>query len=173
MAVTQEKGIVRAQELMKNFGSRARQLQAGGKKVVGYLCCYPPVEFLTALDLVPFRIQGNTREPISEADAYLETIMCPFIRSCFDRALKGDYKFLDGLVVPHSCDTVQRIYDIWRFYSPVPFTHFLNVPHMVSPSSFTFFEKELELFQQALEGLAGKKITPEDLQAAVKLHDEN
>ncbi|MDP6509674.1 MAG: 2-hydroxyacyl-CoA dehydratase family protein [Dehalococcoidia bacterium] len=173
MAVTHEKGIARAQGLVESFGSRARQLRAEGKKVVGYLCCYPPVEFLTALDLVPFRIQGSTREPISQADAYLETIMCPFMRSCFDRALKGEYDFLDGLVVPHSCDTVQRIYDIWRFYSPVPFTHFLNVPHMVSPSSFTFFERELELFLRALEGFTGRKITPEALQAAVELHDEN
>ncbi|MEE9202885.1 MAG: 2-hydroxyacyl-CoA dehydratase family protein [Dehalococcoidia bacterium] len=173
MVVTQRQGISRAQELVEDFGSRARQLKGEGKKVVGYLCCYPPVEFLTALDLVPFRIQGSTRVPISQADAYLETIMCPFIRSCFDRALRGDYEFLDGLVVPHSCDTVQRIYDIWRFYSPVPFTHFINVPHMVSPSSYPFFEMELEGFQRALESFTGKKVTPEALKAAVELHDES
>lgn len=173
MAVTQKQGIARAQDLVEDFGGRARQLKAEGRQVVGYLCCYPPVEFLTALDLVPFRIQGSTRVPISEADAYLETIMCPFIRSCFDRALRGDYAFLDGLVVPHSCDTVQRIYDIWRFYSPLPFTYFLNVPHMVAPSSYPFFEKELEGFQRALEGFTGKKITPDALRAAVELHDED
>lgn len=173
MAVIQKQGIARARGLVEDFGSRARQLKAQGKKVVGYLCCYPPVEFLTALDLVPFRIQGSTREPISLADAYLESIMCPFMRSCFDRALRGDYGFLDGLVVPHSCDTVQRIYDIWRFYSPLPFTHFINVPHMVAPSSYGFFEKELERFQRALEGFTGKKVTAQGLKAAVERHDEN
>lgn len=171
--VTQAKGLERAQELQQHWGARAKELKAQGKKVVGYLCCYPPVEFLTALDLVPFRIQGSVRTPISFADTYLETIMCPFMRSCFDRALQGEYAFLDGFVVPHSCDTVQRIYDIWRAYQKIPYTHFINVPHMLFPSSYHFFQQELERFQSSLEQFTGKKITTEALQKAIALHNEN
>lgn len=61
---------------------------------------------MTALGMVPYRIMGNLREPVTEADAYLETEVCPYIRNCFDRGLKGDYGFLDGVVVPHSCENV-------------------------------------------------------------------
>jgi benzoyl-CoA reductase/2-hydroxyglutaryl-CoA dehydratase subunit BcrC/BadD/HgdB len=61
---------------------------------------------------VPYRITGAL-QPITEADAYLETLMCPFVRSCFDLALKKRYDFVDGMIWPNSCDTVQRTFDIW------------------------------------------------------------
>ena len=51
--------------LYKERGQRAKELKKSGKKVIGYFCCFVPVEILTALDLVPYRIQGNVIEPIS------------------------------------------------------------------------------------------------------------
>ncbi|MEW6033921.1 MAG: 2-hydroxyacyl-CoA dehydratase family protein [Chloroflexota bacterium] len=159
--------------LYQERAKRARELSKQGKGVVGYLCCFVPVEFLTALDLVPYRIQGSVREPITMADSYLETIMCPYVRSCFDLALKGDYEFLSGLVVPHSCDTIQRIYDIWRVYREPKYHHFINVPHMMDPSSYEFFRKELELFGRSLEKFTGQKLTEQRLHHAIRLHNQN
>lgn len=166
-------GLKRAEEIYYNRGRRARELKEEGKKTIGYFCCYSPLEMMTALGLVPYRIQGSMREPITQADTYLESIMCPFMRSCFDKALKGEYKFLDGLVVPHTCDTVQRIYDIWKVYSPLPYTHFIDVPHMLHPASFDFFRLELERFKKSLENLVGKKMDDESLIEAIKLHNKN
>ncbi|MBF8266380.1 MAG: hypothetical protein HW384_2244, partial [Dehalococcoidia bacterium] len=163
----------RVKHLYENRSLRAKELRAQGKNIIGYFCCYPPIEFLTALDLVPFRIQGTVKEPITKADAYLETIMCPFMRSCFDLALKGQYDFLDGLVVPHSCDTVQRIYEIWRHYRKPEYTHFINVPHMLDATSYEFFKRELESFQRSLEEYTCLKLTQERLDKAIGLHNEN
>ena len=70
------KGLERARELYANRGLRAKELREKGNKVVGYICCFPPVELITAAGLVPYRITGS-QEPITEADAYLETLMCP------------------------------------------------------------------------------------------------
>ena len=173
MLKAETRGLARVKELYENRGQRAKELRAQGKKVIGYFCCYPPVEMFTALDVVPFRIQGSVKDPVTMADAYLETIMCPFMRSCFDQALKGYYDFLDGLVVPHSCDTVQRIYDIWRFYKKPEYSHFINIPHMVHPASYQFFRQELERFQKSLEEYTGKKLTPQALDRAIALHNEN
>jgi bzd-type benzoyl-CoA reductase N subunit len=166
-------GLAMADKLYQNRGGRARELKAQGKKVIGYFCNYPPVEFLTALDLVPFRIMGRPPKATSHADTCLETIICPYLRSCFDMALDGSYDFLDGLVVPHSCDVVQRIYDIWKYYCKPAYSHFLNVPHMTQPSSFEFFKKELALYQRSLENFTGKQISPDGLRNAIKLHNEN
>ncbi len=163
----------RVKHLYENRSLRAKELRAQGKKIIGYFCCYPPIEFLTALHLVPFRIQGTVKEPITKADAYLETIMCPFMRSCFDLALKGQYDFLNGLVVPHSCDTVQRIYEIWRHYRKPEYTHFINVPHMLDATSYEFFKRELESFQRSLEEYTGLKLTQERLDKAIGLHNQN
>ena len=79
-------------------GERARQLHADGKKIIGYFCCFVPDEIITAFGLIPFRIQGSQSDPIDQADAFLEPMACPFARSCFNLALKGEYAFLDGFV---------------------------------------------------------------------------
>lgn len=173
MVETKNQGMDRVNKLYEDRGSRARELRAQGKKVIGYFCCYPPLELMTALDLVPYRIQGSVHEPITQADAYLESVMCPFMRSCFDLSLKGEYDFLDGLVVPHSCDTVLRIHDIWKHYRKPAYTHTLNVPHMVDASSSEFFKQELRVFQGSLEGYAGRKMTPQGLDRAIELHNRN
>ncbi len=160
-------------DLYEHRTARARELHSRGRKVIGYLCCYVPLELFTAAGVVPYRIMGSLDQTISEADSYLETIVCPFIRSCFDIALKGEYDFLDGIVMPHSCDTVQRIYDIWKYHKQPAFSHFLNLPHMEDESSKRFYLKELERLKKALEDFTGHPISEADLKSAVSLHNEN
>jgi benzoyl-CoA reductase/2-hydroxyglutaryl-CoA dehydratase subunit BcrC/BadD/HgdB len=77
----------------KDYGIRARELKKEGKTVISYLCSLVPVEIITAAGLVPFRIRGNVNEPITKGDTNLETIACPFIRSCFDLSVKGWYDY--------------------------------------------------------------------------------
>lgn len=152
-------------------GKRARELHDSGKKVIGYFCCFVPDEIITAFDMVPYRIQGSQTDPIDEADALLEPMACPFARSCFNMALKGDYEFLDGFVAPHSCDTIEHLYHIWHKNKPSPFNHMINVPHMMGPSSDQFYKKELAYFIHRLEEFSGKKLDEAKLRDAVKLYN--
>jgi bzd-type benzoyl-CoA reductase N subunit len=163
--------IGQLQELYTERGKRARQLHNSGNKVIGYLCCFVPDEIITAFDMVPYRIQGSQSAPIDQADACIEPMACPFARSCFNLALNGEYDFLDGFVAPHSCDTVERMYHIWRHYKPAPFTHFINVPHMMGPSSDEFYHKELQLFIKDLEKWSGKKLDTVKFREAVRLYN--
>jgi hypothetical protein len=39
--------------------------------------------------MVPLRLEGNVSEAITRGDAYMETIVCPFVRNVFDGALRG------------------------------------------------------------------------------------
>lgn len=160
-------------ELYENKSRRAKDLHSQGQKVIGYLCCYVPLELFTATGIIPYRIMGRLDQTISEADSHLETIVCPFIRSCFDLSLKGEYDFLDGIVMPHSCDTVQRIYDIWKYHKKPAFSHFLNLPHMEDESSKRFFLSELQRLKKALEDFTGHEISGRDLQKAIALHNKN
>jgi benzoyl-CoA reductase/2-hydroxyglutaryl-CoA dehydratase subunit BcrC/BadD/HgdB len=65
-----------------NYGTRARELKNQGQKVIGYICSFVPLEIITAAGCVPFRVRGDIREPITKGDTLMETIVCPFIRSC-------------------------------------------------------------------------------------------
>lgn len=161
----------RIETIYANRGDRARELRGAGEKVVGYLCCFVPDEIIAALGMVPFRIQGSQREPIDEADAFLEPMACPFARSCFNMALKGRYEFLDGFVAPHSCDTIERMYHIWRSNTPSPFSHLINVPHMMGPSSAQFYKSELRYYASSLEAFSGRKLDPEALRQTIRLYN--
>ncbi len=173
MAKVAQGGLDRARELYDDRGLRARELAAEGKKVIGYLCCYVPAELMTALDLVPYRIQGGVGRPLKHADQYLETIMCPYVRSCFDLAMGGEYNFLSGVVIPHTCDAMHRIYDTWKYYVKLSYSHCLTVPHMTHKASFEFFEAELRDMRRSLEGFAGRTASESDLQDAIVLHNSS
>ncbi len=163
--------LQKIEEIYENRGARARALRDSGKKVIGYFCCFVPDEIITAFDLIPYRIQGSQNDPIDEADAFLEPMACPFARSCFNMALKGEYDFLDGFVAPHSCDTIERMYAIWLKNKPSPFNHMINVPHMLGPSSDEFYRRELEYFIQRLEEFTGQKRDDQKLHDAIALYN--
>ncbi|MDY6834414.1 MAG: 2-hydroxyacyl-CoA dehydratase family protein [Chloroflexota bacterium] len=167
-----EPSLATVEKLYQNRGLRAVELKTEGIKTMGYLCCYAPTELLTAAGVVPLRITGNVNESISMADAHIETITCPFVRNCFDLALRGEYSFLDGFVVPHTCDNVARIYDIWRYTIRQPYNHFINVPHTIATGSLDFFRAELDTFKKSLETSLDKHISSDELRESIALHNQ-
>ena len=157
----------------QNYGIRTRELRDQGQKVIAYLCSLVPVEIIAAAGCVPFRIRGDVNEPITKGDTNLETIACPFIRSCFDVSLKGRYDFSDGLIIPHACDSMARTYSTWRYSLELPYSHFINVPHTITESSMEFFIAELNTFRKSLGRFVGKEISNDDLAQAIDLYNKN
>jgi benzoyl-CoA reductase subunit C len=173
MTELQQHGLAKADAYYREYGSRAKELRAEGKKIIGYLTALGPVEIMTAAGVVPFRMKGNVSEAITKGDAYMETIVCPFVRNVFDAAVKGKYEFLDGLVLPHQCDSIDRTTDVWSDNLKLPYFHFLNVPHVTDGPSVEFLKGILRIFIGTLEKFTGQKITDDALAQAVKAHNEN
>jgi len=165
-------GLSRAKEIYQNRGQRAKELKKEGKKLIGYLDIYPVLEMLTALDLVPYRILGDMNEPITEADACLPTVVCPFLRSSMDLALKGKFDFLDGAAFAHTCEVAEKMAHIWRIYLDPPYLHFIDTPHTTHAAARKHFKELLKDFQQTLEAFAGKELTTERLKAAIEVHNQ-
>jgi len=166
-------GLARVKEFYQDRGKRARALKSKGQKILGYFCCFPPLEVMTAANLTPYRVVGDLREPITKADACIEAVACGYVRNCLDGGLKGRYDFLDGLVFPHACETIQSLYDIWKYYLKPAYCYFLNVPTVVSPTSQTFFKAEIEFFKESVERLIGGEISKDDMRGAIRLYNEN
>ena len=157
--------------VMSDRLGRAKELKKQGRTVMGYVCCFVPLEMFTALDIVPVRMLGNCSENQSEADKHVENIMCSFIRSVFDVDLKGQYDFLDGLVVPHSCDSVCMTWGLWPFYRQRAFQYFLDVPHVVNETGEYLMVDALRRFKEKLEAYTGRPLTEEALRRAIQLHN--
>jgi len=166
------KGLAKAKDVYEHRSKRARELKAAGQKVFGYFCCYPPLEIMRAMDLLPIRILGDMDEPITVADGYLPTVMCIFYRSCFDVGMKGRYDYLDGFVGAHACDAAERTAHIWKNHIKTPCNFFLDIPHTSLPESVDYFKEQLRFFKQALEEQTGTKLTDLRLKESIALYNQ-
>jgi len=166
-------GLATAEQYYNNYGLRAKELKNEGKKVIGYLSAIVPVEILTAAGVVPVRMKGNVSEAITKADAYMETIVCPFVRNVFDSTLKGKYNYLDGLVLPHLCDSMSRTPNVWNYTLQLPYFHYLNMPHVTDGPSLDLTKELFRIFIRSLESLTGRKISNADIAQAIIAHNEN
>lgn len=169
----QRTGLAKVAHYYENYGARARELKARGERLMGYICSFVPVEIIAAAGFVPFRIRGDVHEPITKGDTQLETIACPFMRSCFDLSLKGSYDFIEGIIIPHACDSMARTYSVWRYSLGLRYSHFVNVPHTVTDASREFFTAELETFRQSIGRYAGRDVSDGKLAQAIQLYNEN
>ncbi|MFC1856990.1 2-hydroxyacyl-CoA dehydratase subunit D [Thermodesulfobacteriota bacterium] len=166
------KGLAKAKDIYEYRSKRARALKEEGKKVFGYFCCYPPLEIMTGLDLLPVRILGDMDEPITIADGYLPTVMCIFYRSCFDVGMKGRYDYLDGFVGAHACDGAERTAHIWKNYIKTPCNFFLDIPHTSRDEAVDYFKEQLVYFKKTLEDFVGHKLTDDSLREAIALQNK-
>lgn len=166
-------GLKRVDDIYLNRDRRARELKAQGKKIIGYLCYFAPPELITAAGLVPYRIMGKMGDDILEANNHIESNSCAYVRNCFAQDLKGNYDFIDGLLIAHSCDMALRAYGVWRDATKPEYSYMFNVPHTVTEWSIDFFNREIALFKKSLEAYSGVKITDEAIKEAVKLHNDN
>ena len=158
--------LAAARDLSDSRDSRARELKGDGRKILGYFCAFFPVEFLTAADIVPYRLMGNLRGPVSIANTYVDPSVCPFVKSCFDMAMKGEYDFLDGWVMPDACDNTKIIYRVWTYNLPSQYAYLLNVPNFLDEECFTFLNRELAFLRKSLGEFAQCEITDEKLHQA-------
>jgi benzoyl-CoA reductase subunit C len=166
-------GLATAEKYYRDYGTRARELKNSGRKVIGYLSALCPVEIFTAAGVVPIRLKGNVSEAVTKADAYMETMVCPFVRNVFDAALKGRYEYLDGIVLSHQCDSIDRTFDVWSYNLGFPYRHFINYPHVTDDPSIEFTNEILRIFIRTLEKFTGNKISDQALSEAVRAHNEN
>ncbi|MBN1567859.1 MAG: 2-hydroxyacyl-CoA dehydratase [Acidobacteria bacterium] len=173
MTEMQSGGLAKAEKYYSDYGLRARELKNEGRKVIGYLSALCPVEILTAAGVVPVRLKGNVSEAVTKADAYMETMICPFVRNVFDAALKGRYGYLDGMVLVHQCDSIDRTNDVWRYNLGFPYWHFVNYPHVTDDPSIEFTIEILRIFIRTLEKFTGREISDSALAEAVRAHNEN
>jgi benzoyl-CoA reductase subunit C len=136
--------------------------------IIGYFCSYAPEEVICAAGAVPFRIFG-TRGDISLADAHLQSYCCSLARGGLEDALTGRLAFLDGTVFPHTCDSIQRLSDIWRLNGDFPFHADIVLPvKLDTPSARAYMTAVLRDFRDELAAALGVSLTNDDLASAVR-----
>jgi len=146
--------------------------QATGKPVIGNFCSYTPEELIYAAGGVAFRLFG-TKDDISMADAHLQAYCCSLVRGGLEDALKGNLSFLDGTVFPHTCDSIQRLSDIWRLNAGFAFHIDVVLPvKLDTASARTYMIDVLNAFKSDLESALNVSITNEKLLQSIRMYNQ-
>ncbi len=151
----------------------ARKLQKDtGRKIIGYMCSYAPEEIIFAAGAHPLRLFSSGRN-ILAADGHLQSYCCSLVRGVLENALTGNYDFLDGMIFPHTCDSVQRLSDIWRLNIPHGFHCDVVLPvKLDTVSARQYMQDVLRLFCADLEKTLQVKISVSGLRQSIALFNE-
>ena len=143
-----------------------------GGKAVGFFCCLAPEEIIHAAGALPVRITGENRVT-SKSGAHLQSYCCSLARTSLDMALTGDLDFLDGTVFVHTCDTMQRLSDIWRLNAGYAFHGDVVLPvRFEGDAALEYMREELAFFRQRVSDNIGP-VDDSALVKSIKLYNRN
>jgi len=144
-----------------------------GSGILGYFCTNTPEELIHAAGFLPVRIL-STPTSVSLASKHLQSYSCSLVQSSLEAALRGDLKFLDGTVFPHTCDSIQRLSDIWAENLRFSFHWDIVLPvKLHTESARAYLLQELARLRRGLEDFAGRPVTDGDLEKSISLFNQN
>jgi benzoyl-CoA reductase/2-hydroxyglutaryl-CoA dehydratase subunit BcrC/BadD/HgdB len=164
-------GLTRAREILVSRKEGALARKQAGRKVVGYLSVHVPLEIVEAFGMVPYRILGDIREPVTEADRGLPAAFCPYMRSVLDLALKGRFDFLDGFAMAHPCDAQEKTVRVISSMVGFPFTHFIDVPSTAHGYAIEYFRTQIENFCAQMSRYSGQPFSEQKLREAIHAYN--
>lgn len=153
-------------------GSVKKFSKSEKKPVLGYFCTYTPEEIIHAAGAIPFRIMGENKA-VERADGHLQSYSCSLIRTGLDMALLGKLDFVEGTVFPHTCDSIQRLSDIWRVNVKLPYHADVVLPvKLNTESSRKYMIEEIKRFKKSLEEHLSTNISDEKLKSSIKAYNK-
>ena len=151
------------------------EYKAQGKKVVGVLPYYAPEELVYAAGIVPMGIWGSNTKTISRAKEYCATFYCTIAQLALEMLLDGTMDGLDGIITPTICDTLRPMSQNFR----VAMGDKMSVIFLAHPQNrfeefgLQFTVDQYNHVKEELEKIAGREITNDDIQNAIKVYNES
>ncbi|GAB1263356.1 2-hydroxyacyl-CoA dehydratase subunit D [Aurantivibrio infirmus] len=165
------------QSIINDRRSQARKWKSKGGKVVGYLSNNIPLELIEAAGMMPFHLNGDPKQNTEHADEFMEPAFDPITRVIFDSLLKGDFEFVDLILLPRSNDAQQRLYyyicEIQRKHPHYKLPPVFLVDLLSSPRATTEKHNLLKFkeFLTFLESFTESVIDEQKISAAIKSYN--
>lgn len=147
---------------------------ADGKKKVGYLCTYTPLELINAAGVNQVRLfkMGNT-EVVASGEQITQSVFCDFTKSILGAFKEGDplYKALDKVYTFYTCDCIKKVGEaIGDFFAPTDIYILPRLRH--KDSSRGYYRTEILNFKEDLERLSGNTVSEEAVREQIKLYNQ-
>lgn len=157
-------------EAWRSHGERLAALAASGQRFLGYFCTYTPIEMLHAAGFVPVRILGGGEGALPLASTLAPPFVCPYLRQALEKGLKGEYRYVSGLVQGYTCDAACGIANIWELHVPGALCHTVSLPYADGPDARRFLRQALAELAEKLASV-GAPLTASSLAASLELYE--
>jgi len=125
------------------------------QKVFGWFCTYTPIELIHAAGFLPVRIYGGTIR-VELAGNLVPNFVCPYMRTSLERALRGEYKYLSGVIQGYTCDTPCGMMNIWEENCGPGLYHTIPLPYNTDENARAFYRNTLNELIDKLAGAGGR-----------------
>lgn len=145
--------------------------QKTGGKIAGISGLDVPEPILHAAGILPIVLLEKEDEPITAANAHVETHQCGYIRSVVNQALLGEYDYMDFLLF-HDCCHIERMTgDALPMYSEgkIKVEYIYLPPNVEYDTTKKYVEKEYRKLIARMEAISGNTVTEEKLQESIHL----
>ncbi len=162
------------EDLNFNYARKWKAAQAG-RKVIGFLPVYSPLEIIHAAGCLPLGIfGGGDAMEVIHGDAYYQSYICRIPRSTIELGVTNRLDFVDGMVFPFVCDVIRNLSGMWKIMFPNVWSKFFDTPQNFDSSiGGTYYVQELKEFKEGLEHVTGRTISDDDIRRSTKLYNEN
>lgn len=160
-----EQAIVDPQKTFEKYRS-------ANQKAIGCIPYFAPYELVDAAGMYPIELWGGDTE-ISRANGYYPAFYCSILVTLMERALRGEYDYLSGVIIPTTCDGLRNLEENWKFAVPE-----MSVMSLVQPANRThpaaedYLLSELEEVKEKLEEISGNAITDKALRDSINAYNK-
>ena len=138
-----------------------------GGKIVGIYCSFVPTELIMAAGAVAVSLCATSEEPISAAEEYLPSNLCPLIKASYGFGLTDTcpyFYFSDFIVGETTCDGKKKMFEL---LNDIKETYVMQLPSSRDETALNMWEQEMYKFWRKLEDFYGVTITEEDVKKAI------
>ncbi len=155
----------------------AREWKAAepGRKVVGFMPVYIPLEIIHAAGMLPLGVLGGGDQlEVIHGDAYYQSYICRIPRSTIELAISGRLDFLDGMLFPSTCDVIRNLSGMWQLMFPEVYVRYFDVPQNFEDEvGGQYYVNELRELKAGLESISGQPIADDALGNSIGAYNDN
>ena len=156
-----------------DFTKREKEIRAAkqeGKKVIGYMCLFAPIELILAADAIPVRVNSGWYDASKLGDRVVPVEVCPMVRSTIGAkmiALSPYLELSDTLISALTCDGMTKLGEVLSDFKPV---WAMTIPRVKDTAqSMRLWSEEIKVIRGQIEELTGNKIRGKQLKSAIEL----
>ncbi|MCW2285429.1 benzoyl-CoA reductase/2-hydroxyglutaryl-CoA dehydratase subunit BcrC/BadD/HgdB [Rhodoblastus acidophilus] len=156
-------------EIRSDLATALVAAKEDGRRVVGTLCSYSPVELALAAGAIPVSLCGTTQEGIAKAEETLPVDLCPKVKSTYGRAVSGAcpiFPLADCIIAEATCDGRKKMYELLAREKPLLV---MDLPQKSEdPDALPHWVAEVEKSRRFIEQQLKVTITEDALRDAIR-----